>query len=73
MCEDTVPQQLNYVLFSIVGPAPPSVEFADTSPSQNYASVGTISAKSSLFELKFSMPEDCLGLCSFANFQACLV
>lgn len=59
--------------FSIVAPAPPSVEFVDTSPSHNYASVAPISVKSNLFKLKFSMPENCLGLCSFANFQARLV
>lgn len=63
---------------SIVAPppppqAPPPVESADTYPSQNYASVAPISAKSDLFGLKFTMPENCLKLNSFTNFQAWLV
>lgn len=37
------------------------------------ASVASISTNSSLIRLKFSTPEDCLRLNSFANFQAWLV
>lgn len=53
--------------------APPSVEFADASPSQNYASVAPVSTKSSLFRLKSSTSEAYPGLYSFANSQAWLV
>lgn len=60
---------------SVVAPrmppqAPPPLEFTDAPLSKNYASVASISTNPSLFRLKFSMPEDCLRLNSFANFQA---
>lgn len=50
--------------------APPPLEFTDAPLSKYYASVASTSTNSSLFRLKFSMPEDCLRLNSFGNFQA---
>lgn len=60
---------------SVVAPrtppqAPPPLEFTDAPLPKNYASAAYISTNSSLFRLKFLMPEDCLRLNSFAKFQA---
>lgn len=70
----------SWIVFSlsVVAPttppqAPSLLEFTDAPPSKNYASVTSFSTNSSLFRLKFFMPENCLRLNSFANFQAELV
>lgn len=67
----------SWIVFSlcVVAPrtpsqAPPPLEFTDAPLSNNHASVSSISTNSSLFRLKFSMPEDCLRLNSFCKLSS---